>query len=127
MCTFEQGPAQLIFQFSLRNLAMMQFLYKITPARLEMVTEGPTDQEATIVSQHFNYLKSLTDQGTVLLFGRTQNSDARTFGLAIFRAESEDKARSIMNDDPAVKEGVMRADLFPYKVAGLNVNEWRTD
>lgn len=106
---------------------MMQFLYKITPTRLEMVTKGPTDHEAAIMSQHFNYLKSLNDQGTVLLFGRTQNSDARTFGLAIFRAESQDEARSIMNNDPAVKEGVMRAELYPYKVAGLNTREWRTD
>jgi len=105
----------------------MQFLYKITPARLEMVTIGPTDQEAAIMSQHFNYLKSLTDEGTVLLFGRTQNSDARTFGLAIFRAASQDEAQSIMNNDPAVKERVMRAELYPYKVAGLNAREWRTD
>jgi len=32
-----------------------------------------------------------------------------------------------MNNDPAVKEGVMRAELYPYKVAGLNAREWRTD
>lgn len=57
----------------------------------------------------------------MLLFGRTQNSDAPTFGSAIFRAESEDEGRSIMSNDPAVKEGVMRAELYPYKVAGLNV------
>jgi len=106
---------------------MMQFLYKITPSRLGMVTQGPTNDEATILTRHFNYLKSLADQGTVLLFGRTQNSDARTFGIAIFRAESEDEARSIMNNDPAVQEGVMRAELYPYKVAGLNARDWRID
>jgi uncharacterized protein YciI len=106
---------------------MLQFLYKITPVRLEMVTEGPTDEEAIIMLQHFNYLKSLTDQGTMLLFGRTQNSDATTFGLAIFRAESEYEGRSIMSNDPAVKEGVMRAELYPYEVAGLNAREWQTD
>ena len=106
---------------------MMQFLYKIKPARLGMVTEGPTDEEAVIMLQHFNYLKSLTDQGTMLLFGRTQNSDATTFGLAIYRAESEDEGRSIMNNDPAVKEGIMLAELYPYKVAGLNTREWQTD
>lgn len=103
---------------------MMQFLYKITPVRLNMVTEGPNDEEAVIMSRHFNYLKSLTDQGTVLLFGRTQNSDGTTFGIAVFRAESEDEARSIMNNDPAVKGGVMRAELYPYKVAGLNARDW---
>jgi uncharacterized protein YciI len=105
----------------------MQFLYKITLTRLGMVTEGPTDAEAAVISQHFNYLKSLTDQGTLLLFGRTQNLDSTTFGIAIFRAESEDEARSIMCNDPAVKQNLMRAELYPYKLAGLNVRDWRSD
>jgi uncharacterized protein YciI len=106
---------------------MMQFLYRITPTRLGMVTEGPTDVEEAILTRHFNYLKSLTDQGTVLLFGRTQNSDETTFGIAIFRAESENEARSIMLNDPAVKGGLMRAELYPYKVAGLSISDWRVD
>jgi hypothetical protein len=32
-----------------------------------------------------------------------------------------------MNNDPSVKEGVMLAELYPYKVAGLNVRDWRID
>lgn len=106
---------------------MMQFLYRIIPTRLRMVTEGPTDVEEAILTRHLNYLKSLTDQGTVLLFGRTQNSDETTFGIAIFRAESENEARSIMVNDPAVKGGLMRAELYPYKVAGLSISDWRVD
>ena len=101
---------------------MRQYLYRIQPTRLEMLTQGPTDEEASILSDHFKYLESLTKQGVVLVFGRTQNNDASTFGIAIFRAESEDAARMIMNNDPAVKKGVMRAELFPYKVAGLSSN-----
>jgi uncharacterized protein YciI len=85
-----------------------------------MVTRGPTDEEASILSDHVNYLEDLTRQGVVLVFGRTQNNDSSTFGIVIFRAESEDAARSIMNNDPAVKKGIMRAELFPYKVYGLN-------
>lgn len=85
-----------------------------------MVTRGPTDEEASILSDHVNYLEGLTRQGVVLVFGRTQNNDSSTFGIVIFRAESEDAARSIMNNDPAVKKGIMRAELFPYKVYGLN-------
>ena len=101
-----------------------QYLYKIQPNRLEMVTRGPTDEETAILSEHFSYLKSLTDEGVVLVFGRTQNNDPSTFGITIFRAESEEAARSIMDNDPAVKRGVMRAELFPYKVAGLNASDW---
>jgi len=48
--------------------------------------------------------------------GRTLNTDENTMGLTIFRAESEDAARQIMNGDPAVKKGVMTATLYPFKV-----------
>ena len=106
---------------------MNQYLYRIQPTRLEMVTSGPTDEEASIISEHFNYLKSLTEQGVVLVFGRTQNKDASTFGITIFRADSDDAARSIMNNDPAVKKRIMRAELFPYRVAGLNASNWTSD
>ena len=105
----------------------MEFLYKTTAARLGMVTEGPREDEKEILNRHFKYLESLTEQGTVLLFGRSQNSDATTFGIVIFRADSEKEARSIMSGDPAVKQGVMRAELYPYKVAGLNTRDWPTD
>ena len=62
---------------------MAQYLYRIQPTRLEMLTVGPTPQEEQIVSQHFAYLKNLTEQGVVILVGRTQNNDLRTFGIAI--------------------------------------------
>lgn len=105
---------------------MSQYLYRIRPTRLEMVTRCPTDDEVVILSDHFAYLESLTKEGVVLGFRRTQNNDASTFGVVIFRAESEDAARTIMNNDPAVREGVMEADLFPYKVAGLS-STWKIE
>jgi uncharacterized protein YciI len=94
-----------------------QYLYKIQPTRLEMLTQGPTPEEATIVAQHFAYLKDLAEQGVVVLAGRTLNTDESTFGIVIFNANSEESARDIMNSDPAVKKGVMRAELYPYRIA----------
>jgi uncharacterized protein YciI len=81
-----------------------------------MLTEGPTPQEAEVVSQHFNYLKDLTDQGTALFVGRTLTTDERTFGITVFEADSEEAAHEIMNNDPAVIAGVMRAELFPFRI-----------
>ena len=94
-----------------------QFLYYLKPARLGMVTEGPTPEEAETVSRHFAYLSDLTDKGVMILMGRTQNNDEHTFGIAIFEAEDESAARRIMENDPAVAGGVMRATLYPYKIA----------
>ena len=96
---------------------MEQFLYRLEPTRVAMLTEGPTEREARIVGEHFAYLQQLLTAGTLLMAGRTTNSDERTFGIAILVAESEAKARELMQNDPAVKNGVMRAELFPYRVA----------
>ena len=82
-----------------------------------MVTEGPTAEEAETVSRHFAYLEDLTEKGVMILVGRTQNSDESTFGIAIFEAEDESAARMIMEADPAVRAGVMRAELYPYRIA----------
>ncbi len=98
---------------------IFQFLYKIQPVRPEMLTDGPTPEEGKIVSEHFNYLKKLTDAGIVFLAGRTLNTDNSSFGIVIFMASSEEEARKIMQNDPAVKQRVMRAELYPYRVALL--------
>jgi len=96
---------------------MQQFLYRVQPARLEMLTDGPTPDEERIVGEHFAYLEDLTEKGTVLLAGRTLNVDADTFGIIIFQAETEDDAQKVMENDPAVVQGVMLAKLFPYRIA----------
>lgn len=95
----------------------MQFLYRLLPTRIEMVTIGSTPEEEAIVDEHFAYLEALTERGVMLLVGRTQNNDEDTFGIVIFQADSEASAQQIMNNDPAVKKGVMRADLFPFRIA----------
>jgi uncharacterized protein len=82
-----------------------------------MLTEGPTDQEAAIIAKHFEYLQALTKTGVVILAGRTLNADESSFGMVILRAHYEPTARMIMEDDPAVKEHIMRAELYPYRVA----------
>ena len=97
-----------------------QFLYRIQPTRPAMLTEGPTPEEDAIVGQHFAYLQGLMAQGTLMLAGRTLNTDPSSFGIVIFFAGSEAEARAIMENDPAVRQGVMRAELFPYRIALLD-------
>ena len=95
----------------------MRLLYRLTPVRIEMVTVGPIAEEQAIVNEHFSRLEALTEQGVVLLAGRTQDNSPRTFGIVIFQAESDDQAREIMNSDPAVRRSIMRAELFPFRIA----------
>jgi uncharacterized protein len=69
------------------------------------------------LSASISHLQQLLAAGTLLMAGRTTNNDERTFGIAILVAESEAKARELMQNDPAVRHGVMRAELFPYRIA----------
>ena len=96
---------------------MQQYLYRIQPTRPGMLTEGLTELESGIVEEHFRYLQRLTAEGTLLMAGRTLNDDERTFGIVVFVAESEAAAAEVVRNDPAVQHGVMRAELFPYRIA----------
>lgn len=62
------------------------------------------------------------EKGTVILAGRTQNTDYSSFGIVIFKAESPEQARSIVENDPVVKNMVMRAELYPYRIALFNAS-----
>jgi uncharacterized protein YciI len=99
---------------------MPEFLYKIQPTRPEMLTEGGTAEEDALVGRHFNWLKENSEAGIVLLAGRTTNTDPSSFGIVIFRAESEEAAQAFAAQDPAVLGGVFRSELYPYRVALLS-------
>ncbi|MBU0595104.1 YciI family protein [Candidatus Bipolaricaulota bacterium] len=95
---------------------MEQYLYRIQPTRDGFML-GSTVEEDRIVGEHFDYLKRLTERGVVLLAGRTLNTDPSSFGIVVFVAEDDTAARTILENDPAVRGGVFEGVLFPYRIA----------
>lgn len=49
--------------------------------------------------------------------GCTEDAVAETTGLVVFEVESVDAAQRIMVSDPAVADGVITVNLYPYGVA----------
>lgn len=96
---------------------MAQYLYRLEPTRPEMTVTGPTEEEAAVVAAHFDYLAALCTEGVVLLAGRTLDEDGSSFGITVLQAGDDAAARAVMERDPAVVNGVMRATLHPYRVA----------
>lgn len=96
---------------------MPVYLYKIQPVRPAMLTDGPTPDEAALVSQHFAYLQRLMSEGVLILAGRTTNTDYSSFGIALYTAADDEAARDILLNDPAVAQRVMRGEVYPYSVA----------
>lgn len=99
---------------------MNQYLYRIQPVRPAMLSDAPTEEESRLVSEHFAYLKDLTEKGEVILAGRTLDTGYDSFGIIIFRAEDDAAANTLVQNDPAVKGRVFRAELHPYRIALLN-------
>lgn len=89
-------------------------MYILEPVRAGLAT-NPTPQEDAAVERHFAHLQDMLAAGRLLLAGRTLEDSP--FGIVIFEAETEAEARSIMESDPAVRDGVMTAVLHPYRVA----------
>jgi len=96
-----------------------EYLYLIRPARIEMLSQSSTPEEDAIVAEHFAYLQRALADGVLILAGRTLNTDDKSFGIVVFRAASEEQARAVVEHDPAVRAGVMQAELYPYRVALL--------
>lgn len=95
------------------------FMYKVRAKRLAMMINGPNEQEAAVLAEHYDYLKDLAARGVVIFAGRTTNNDDSAFGVVVFKAESEDAARAIMFADPALKRGVLGVQLFPFSVTAF--------
>ncbi len=92
----------------------MQFLIIKRPR--ENFIETMTEQEAEIISRHFVYLQEMLKEGKLIIAGPVTTGE---FGLSIVETESEEEAREIMNNDPAVVSGIMTPTIYPYRVSLL--------
>jgi len=66
------------------------------------------------MSEHFEHLKKALANGMLILAGPCLDGE---FGVVIFRARSDNKVKEFMENDPAVKHGIMTAKLHPFRVS----------
>jgi len=95
---------------------MAEWIYFLHPPR-EDFAATITPEEAEVWGLHFERLKRLLNEGVVILAGPTLGTI--NTGMTIFEAPDEDSARNVMEEDPAVKSGIARGELRPFKVSLL--------
>lgn len=95
----------------------MQFLYKLTLIERLQKDEDWTDEDEAVVATHFQHLKKWTEEGKVVMAGRTTNEGASAFGIVIFHAENDEEAEVMMKKDPAIEQGIMTGELYPFHLA----------
>jgi uncharacterized protein YciI len=98
------------------------FLYTLRPARLAMLTDGPTPEEQALAARHWVYSQELLTQGAMVFAGRTLHRDPTTFAFAVIRAASIEAARMVAERDPAVAGGVFATEVFPFQP--MLMSEW---
>ena len=96
---------------------MPTYLYRIQPVRPAMLSEGPTEEETRVAAEHFAYLQDQLRAGTLILAGRTLNTDYSSFGIAIFNARDDAHMRQLTANDPGVSQKLFRAEWYPYRIA----------
>lgn len=96
----------------------MQYLYILTLSEQYRNPANWTEDINRIQGEHFNYLKALFEKGVMKHVGRTDVSfdSSDLHGYAVFEAENEAAAISLMSGDPAISNGIMTARLLPYKI-----------
>ncbi len=92
------------------------FMYILELLHPEIKTKGPTQAEAAIVSRHWAHLQDLDSKGQLIFAGRTLSIDEDGFASVVFRADSKEEARAVMERDPGIREGLFHGHLFPYQV-----------
>ncbi|MBV9099049.1 MAG: hypothetical protein JO079_13425 [Frankiaceae bacterium] len=95
---------------------MAEWIYFLHAPR-EDFAATMTDDEGAIWGQHFERLKQMMADGTLILAGPTLGRI--NTGLCIFEAPDEQSAREVMESDPAIASGVARGELREMRVSLL--------
>lgn len=95
---------------------MSEWIYFIHPPRDDFAATM-TDEERAVWGIHFERLKRMLAEGTIILVGPTLG-EINT-GIVIFDAPDEAAARVIMDADPVLAGGFARGELRPFRVSLL--------
>lgn len=94
-----------------------QFIYvlRYTPQFKESLKW--TSKEYELAQEHVLYVKGLFDEGRCYMLGRTTNLfDANLFGIVVVDATNIEEAKSIMQNDPMVKNGIMTGEVNLFSI-----------
>jgi len=95
---------------------MAEWIYFIHTPRDDFAATM-TDEEQRVWGEHFERLKRLLSEGTLVLAGPTLGTI--NTGIAIIEAPDEETARRIMAEDPTIASGLATGELRGFRVSLL--------
>jgi uncharacterized protein YciI len=91
------------------------YFFKLIPPR-PTFPQDMTDQEKVLMSEHSAYFRQQFDAGKLLLYGPVM-APKGAFGLGILEVADAAEARQFSENDPSVRAGLNRWELYPMQVA----------
>ena len=97
-----------------RNIpSKMYFVIKLIPPR-PTFAEDMTEKERDIMKQHAAYWEDKADRGVIIVYGPVLDPKG-AYGLGIIEVDDEDQARVFAADDPSIKSGLNRIEIYPMR------------
>jgi uncharacterized protein len=91
------------------------YFFKLIPPR-PTFPQDITEEEKVLMSKHSTYFQQQFDAGKLLLYGPVMAPDG-AFGVGILEVADEAEARQFGENDPSVRGGLNRWELYPMLVA----------
>ena len=100
----------------------MSFIYVLNLKPHYKIAANWDENSNHTIESHFLYLKSLNERGIVRFVGRTDYAPDHPdlFGICVLNVDDFNKASEIMEQDHAVKLGIMEAKMHPFKTIFSN-------
>ena len=95
---------------------MAEWIYFLQPNR-ENFAATMTDEERRVWAEHFERLKRLLADGTLIMAGPTLGR--LNTGITVIEAPDEATAREIMEADPTITSGFAKGELRGFRVSLL--------
>ena len=92
---------------------MAQFIIFLRARRPSFIFDM-TEAERITMAEHAAHMARLLEEGILILTGPCLDGAG---GVAIIEVEDEEKARCVIDDDPAVRAGIGTMELHPFRVA----------
>jgi len=92
---------------------MNQYISILKPAR-ENMHKTVTEEEMKIFEKHSRYLEDKFEEGIVVFAGTSFEEGQDHFAIVVVNAADKAEAEEILNNDPAVKEGLLLSNLTEF-------------
>ena len=97
-------------------MSKQHYFFKLIPPR-PTFPQDITENEAALMKEHSSYFQRHFDAGKLLLYGPVMAPDW-AFGVGILEVADEGEARQFGENDPSVRAGLNRWEIYPMRVSG---------